>query len=78
MDSAHPLPRRTLMTSISWRRLLNSADCGLESPPSKISSEVDDNESKIGDSDVGIIGDCTSGEGETGALLKSGLRAAMP
>ena len=73
VEFAHPLPRRTLTTSISWRRFLNSADCGLESPPWKISSDMDDIEVKDGESGGGIM--CTrAGRGRgTGALsVKSG------
>lgn len=33
MEFAYPLFRRALTTSMSWRRFLNSVDCGLESAP---------------------------------------------
>ena len=55
MECAHPLPRRTWTTSRSWRRFLNSKDCGLERPPWKISSEEDGDEVKDGESDGGIM-----------------------
>ena len=79
MEFSYPLARRTLTTSMSWRRFLNSVDCGLESPPWKISSEVDDIEVNDGESGGGIIepsrGDCSLVGEEWATVFETCLQA---